>query len=212
MRRAIQFSALAHILVVVMLIIISLRSDRPSFETVVYTVKLMEFPTVTPLKALDVKEQIRETESIKPLPPVDVERIKTREKRVDEEKEKEVEVARRTEPVVEEEEVSGVGGIRVEGKEFEFPYYFEIIQRRLQQNFHNPYSTLGDSKLKTTIFFQITASGNIVNAGVEQSSGYPAFDRAAKRAVLASNPFPDLPDGYESDVLGVHCDFLSASE
>jgi len=212
MRRAIRLSFLAHLLVITLMALISLRSGKPNFETMVYSVKLLEFPAVTSLKALDVKEQVREIEPIKPLPPVEVERIKTREKRVDEEREKEVEVAKKTEPVVEEEGVSGIGGIRVEGKEFEFPYYFAIIQRRLQLNFHNPYSSRGDVKLKATIFFQITASGDIINEGVEHSSGYPAFDRAARRAVLASNPFPELPEGYRSDILGVHCDFLSARE
>jgi TonB family protein len=211
MNRAIGISLITHLLVIALFTVISLRSGTPYIETTVYTVSLMEFPTISSLKALDVTEKVRRTEPIKPLPPIDVEKIKPREKRVDVEEAKEVEVAKRTEPVV-EEEVSEIGGIRVEGKEFEFPHYFEIIKRRLQSNFHNPYTTKGGKRLKATVYFQITDSGAVVNTTVEDPSGFSAFDRAAKRAVLASNPFPRLPEGYSGDILGVHCDFLSARE
>ncbi len=212
MRRAIGISAITHFLVFVALIIVSMRTVRPAIQETIYSVSLMELPSVTTLKAMDVIEQIRPPEKIKPMPPIEVERMKPREKRVDVEEAREVEVAKRTEPQVSEETVTGVGGIRVEGKEFEYPHYFEIIRRRLQANFHNPYSARGDDRLKATIYFQITASGTIVNTRVEETSGFSAFDRAAKRAVLASNPFPELPEGYTGDILGVHCDFLSARE
>jgi TonB family protein len=214
MRRAIGLSFLGHVVVIGILTAISLRSGRVDLETAVYSVSLIEYPTMAPLKALDVKEQIREPERVKPLPPVEVERVKTREKRVDVKEAKEVEVAKKTqpEPAVEGEKGTGVGGIRVAGKEFEYPHYFEIIRRRLQSNFENPYTTRGGEILKATVYFQITASGSIVNTNVERTSGFPAFDQAARRAVLASNPFPRLPDGYSGDILGVHCDFLSARE
>jgi TonB family protein len=212
MRKALAFSFLTHLLVFVLLTVVGLQTGKHVLDATVYTVRLMEFPSVTPLKALDVTDQVRQTERQKPLPPVEVERIKTREKRVDEEKDQEVEIAKRTEPVVEKEEVTGVGGIRVEGKEFEFPYYFEIIRRRLQLNFRNPFTGRDEARLRTTVFFQITSTGSIVNTDVEQPSGFSAFDRAARRAVLASGPFPPLPEGYSGDILGVHCDFLSARE
>ncbi len=212
MRRALAFSFLAHLLVMILLAAAGLRTGEHVLEATVYTVRLMEFPSVTPLKAMDVREQVRQAEPQKPLPPVEVERVKPRQKRVDEEKAQEVEIAKRTEPVSDQEALTGIGGIRIEGKEFEFPHYFEIIRRRLQTNFHNPVTGMGEAKLKATIFFQITATGSIVNTGVEQGSGFSSFDRAAMRAVIASSPFPPLPEGYSGDILGVHCDFLSARE
>jgi TonB family protein len=212
MKRALLLSSLAHVLVCGVLTIIGLRTVRPTVPPSVYTVRLIEYPSVKMLQAQEMPEQLRRTEPVKPLPPVEVERVKTRKERVDPEEAEEVEVARRTEPEVETGNEIGVGGIRVEGKEFEFPYYFEIIRRRLQSNFRNPLGARVDERMSATIFFQITQSGNIVNARVENPSGFSAFDRAAKRAVLASHPFPPLPEGYDGDILGVHCDFLSSPQ
>ena len=212
MRRAILFSSFAHIVAVTLLTLVSLRTSKPDVVNTIYSVRLIQFPEISTLEALDVTKEVRETELMKPMPPVEVKRIKTREKRVDEKEAREVEVVKKTEPLAEKKEIHGVGGLRVEGKEFEYPYYFEIVRRRLQSNFRNPYSRGGGRLLKATIFFQITASGTIINASVELAAGFPAFDRAATRAVLASNPFPELPEEYSGDILGVHCDFMSARE
>jgi TonB family protein len=210
MKRALLLSLLAHVAVGSVLTLISLRTPRRAIETPVYNVRLIEMPSMSTLKALEVRDRVRPSEPVRTLPPVEVARVKTRKEEVEPEEAREVEVARRTEPAVEEAVETGVGGIRVEGEEFEFPYYFEIIRRRLQSNFRNPLGARVDEALRATIYFQITASGNIVNTRVETPSGFSTFDRAAKRAVLASRPFPPLPDGYDGDILGVHCDFLSA--
>jgi len=212
MRTAIGLSLLTHRAFGTMIALISLHSNGAELVGEIYSVRLLEFPTVAELKVPDVIDQVRRTEPVKPMPPVEVERIKARKERVDVKGSRAVEVAKKTGLATKEGRKSGIGGLRVEGKEFGYPYYFEIVRRRLQMNFHNPYVTAGGAIVKTTIFFQITTSGRIINTRVEKTSGYPAFDQAARRAVLASNPFPSLPEPYQGDVLGVHCDFLSARE
>jgi len=212
MKRAIAISSLAHLLILMSMALIGRIPVSPSFESAIYTVNLIEFPSVSSLNALDAPMPARRSEPVEPMPPAEVERIKTREKRVDEGEAREVEVASRTEGKGAGEGVTGGSGIRVEGNGFDYPFYFEIIRRRLQANFYHPGTGRSEEKLKTTVYFQITASGAIVNTRVEYSSGTPVFDQVAKRAVLASNPFPPLPETFGGDLLAVHCDFFSSQD
>jgi TonB family protein len=56
------------------------------------------------------------------------------------------------------------------------------------------------------IYFVVDRSGRISDSAIEKSSGMPAYDQAALRAVLASKP-PPLPNQFGSDELGIHLEF-----
>ena len=96
--------------------------------------------------------------------------------------------------------------IRLDERNFEFPYYLGILQRRIQQHFNVP-RMLGVTQLETVIYFRVTRSGRITNVVVERSSSNPVFDLAAQRALNAADPLPPLPEGYRKSYLGVHFAF-----
>jgi len=75
---------------------------------------------------------------------------------------------------------------------------------RLSANWYRPPATPGAS---CVVRFTVAKSGRILQADVERSSGEAAFDRAALRAVLSSNPLPPLPFEYNDEKLGVHLKF-----
>lgn len=96
--------------------------------------------------------------------------------------------------------------VRLDVKDFEFPYYLGIIQRKIQQHFVVPRMP-GVKPLETIIYFRIDRKGRIHNIVLERTSKHPVFDLTAQRALNSSNPLPPLPDAYEEDFLGVHFAF-----
>jgi TonB family protein len=58
-----------------------------------------------------------------------------------------------------------------------------------------------------TIHFVIARNGTIRDVEITQASGSSTFDRAARRAVIESNPLPPLPFQYTGTELGVHLKF-----
>ena len=60
---------------------------------------------------------------------------------------------------------------------------------------------------RTTIGFKILRNGNVTDAKVILSSGNPAGDRAALRAVEANNPFIPLPAQFPRDTATVEYQF-----
>jgi TonB family protein len=87
---------------------------------------------------------------------------------------------------------------------FPFDYYVTQFLSRLSANWYKPAAPAGTS---CVVRFTITKSGRISDAEVQTPSPYPAFDRAALRAVLSSNPLPPLPFEFNEEKLGVHLRF-----
>ena len=87
---------------------------------------------------------------------------------------------------------------------FPFDYYVTQFLNRLSANWYKPAAPPGTS---CVVRFAITRSGRITDAEVETPSAHAAFDRAALRAVLSSNPLPPLPFEFNEDKLGVHLKF-----
>jgi len=63
-------------------------------------------------------------------------------------------------------------------------------------------SNLRDSKGRTTIIFFIGKDGQYLDAQIVIPSGSPSLDIAALSAIIGSNPFPPLPEGFPSDRVG----------
>lgn len=99
--------------------------------------------------------------------------------------------------------------IRLDDRNFEFPYYLGMMQRKIQRNFNVP-RMLGVTHLETVIYFRVIRSGRITNVVVKRSSSNPVFDLAAQRALNAADPLPPLPEGYGKSYLGVHFAFQYA--
>jgi TonB family protein len=78
-------------------------------------------------------------------------------------------------------------------QEFQFPPYLLIVRDKVERNWNPPPGAKG-SKVK--VMFRILRSGRLGEANLQESSGNFYFDQAAMRAILASSPFPPLPEGF----------------
>ncbi|MXX03765.1 MAG: TonB C-terminal domain-containing protein [Gemmatimonadetes bacterium] len=99
--------------------------------------------------------------------------------------------------------------IRLDERNFEYPYYLGMMQRKIQQHFTVP-RMLGVTQLETVIYFRVVRSGRITGVVMERSSSNAVFDLAAQRALNAADPLPPLPEGYRKSYLGVHFAFQYA--
>jgi TonB family protein len=80
--------------------------------------------------------------------------------------------------------------------EFKFPPYVAIVREKIEQNWNPPASS---KNIKVTVLFKILRSGRVEDPKLKESSGQFYFDQAAIRAILMSNPFPPLPEGFFRD-------------
>jgi TonB family protein len=87
---------------------------------------------------------------------------------------------------------------------FDSPYYLDILFGKIRQEWENPYE--GADKITCTIYFLVGRDGKIMDSAIEKSSGIPAYDQAALRAILAVKA-PPLPNQFGSDELGIHLGF-----
>jgi len=78
-------------------------------------------------------------------------------------------------------------------QDFRFPPYLLIVRDKVERNWNPPPGAKG-AKVKVT--FRILRSGRVGEANLQEPSGNFYFDQAAMRAILASSPFPPLPEGF----------------
>jgi protein TonB len=96
--------------------------------------------------------------------------------------------------------VGGTGGV----DSFPFSYYLNRVVSLIESNWFRPPAT---AVSRCRVRCVIDRSGRLVEAGLEQESQTPTFDRAALRAVYAAVPFPPLPQGFGGNTLTLHLEF-----
>jgi len=101
----------------------------------------------------------------------------------------------------------GLGG-RAGGTDEAFPYayYLNRVLATIEGNWFRPPVS---PETRCRVLCRIDRAGALVQVGIEEPSGAPAFDRAALRSVYASAPFPPLPQGYGGSTLTLHLEFGS---
>ncbi|UCE66197.1 MAG: TonB family protein [Candidatus Zixiibacteriota bacterium] len=99
---------------------------------------------------------------------------------------------------------SEFGSARIDAAGFDSPYYLNIVFSKIRRGWDNPFEGL--DTVHCTIYFVIDRRGRISDSAIENSSGMPAYDQAALRAVLGSKP-PPLPNQFGSEELGIHLEF-----
>ncbi|HVR42846.1 MAG TPA: energy transducer TonB [Thermoanaerobaculia bacterium] len=97
---------------------------------------------------------------------------------------------------------AGVSGL--EGGDFPYTIYVDQMVAKIGSNWFRPQSS---GEPLAQVHFIIDRDGRIREVEIRRSSGIPAFDRAARRAVIESSPLPPLPFGYGGTWLGVHLTF-----
>lgn len=98
---------------------------------------------------------------------------------------------------------TGTQGVRLDIENFEFPYYLDAIQRKIQQNLFSP-RLAGVHRLQTIVYFKIARNGHVYDIKIRFPSGVLLFNNAALRALKTADPLPPLPDGFTEEYLGVH--------
>jgi TonB family protein len=77
--------------------------------------------------------------------------------------------------------------------EFQFPPYLLIVRDKVERNWSPPPGVKG---ARVKVMFRVLRMGRVGEAKLTESSGNFYFDQAAMRAILASSPFPPLPEGF----------------
>jgi TonB family protein len=79
-----------------------------------------------------------------------------------------------------------------------FGWYAEMIRKIIARNWATN-GLAGRQGAPAIVSFTITRDGTVRDVRVAQSSGNPAIDNSAWRAVLSSNPLPALPPQYNEN-------------
>jgi TonB family protein len=88
--------------------------------------------------------------------------------------------------------VTAAGG----AQEFPFLPYVAIVRDKVERNWNPPPGAKGAT---VKVLFTILRSGRVGETRLTVPSGNFYFDQAAMRAILASSPFPPLPEGFFRD-------------
>ncbi len=90
--------------------------------------------------------------------------------------------------------------------DFQFTYYIDRMLALIESRWYKPPVPLGTAARAR---FTILRDGKLKGIALEESSGYPTFDRAILRALYAANPLPPLPPAYLKSSLTVHLRFAN---
>jgi TonB family protein len=91
--------------------------------------------------------------------------------------------------------------------DFQFTYYLDRMLALIESRWFKPPVPLG---VGARARFTILRNGKLKGIALEETSGYPTFDRAVLRALYAANPLPPLPPAYLKSSLTVHLRFTNS--
>lgn len=100
---------------------------------------------------------------------------------------------------------SPFAGATVDNSDFNYPYWFTQAFYKIQTNWQNPVDA--DGEIICVVYFQVLASGRVIETRVDKPSGIPAFDDACVYAVKRSSPFPPFPREFTEEILGITIPF-----
>ena len=85
-----------------------------------------------------------------------------------------------------------------------YAWYVDAVRRKVSENWLKYEVDPGISSARRVyIYFEITRGGSPVNIRVEQSSGIPALDQSAMRALQRIDTFGPLPNDYAGNRVSV---------
>lgn len=98
----------------------------------------------------------------------------------------------------------GAGTVTLNVSDFPFAYYIQIIGRKIQEQWEGR----ALPGRQPEVIFEIARNGQIRRLAVGRSSGNPAYDQIALRAIADANPFPELPKEFTKPTLTVGLQFV----
>ncbi len=101
------------------------------------------------------------------------------------------------------------GGIQFDTKGFDFGRWLKDFYYKVYSNWTIPlaFEALRQSG-QLTLRFDVHRDGSVSGLDLLNSSGLVPYDEAALTAILRSNPFLPLPEGYPDDKMEVKCRFI----
>lgn len=97
---------------------------------------------------------------------------------------------------------------QVDEAAFTYEYYLQIVAGKISEVWMPPAGVTGQGdRTAAVLCFRIMRNGQVASVGIESASVVALFDRSARDAVLAAQPFPPLPPGYGGRWLTVHLRF-----
>lgn len=168
-------------------------------------VKLVALPPAAVTVQVPPTPQVKKPEPPPPKGVTFTEIKKPKKKKVEEKKPVATAPEPRPVPFSEATGSSRFGEAVLDAPDFSAPYYVDLILNQINNHWINPVSS--SYPLSCVIYFKIQRSGKVTDIKVEAGSGISAFDRAALRAVLSSDPLPPLPEEYSGEQLGIHLEF-----
>lgn len=208
---AILFSSIFHIIILAAALLIAYSVRTRVYVPPSYSVKLVDLPAdlsqVQPVMTPEpvappapaVKKPAADKTRTTKLPPQPKRKAAIPKDAMPElkaeEKKKAAPVEEAPQPAGKPQEAVSVAAA---GGEREFPFlpYVAIVRDKVERNWNPPPGAKGST---VKVLFTILRSGRVGEAKLSVSSGNFYFDQAAMRAILASSPFPPLPEGFFRD-------------
>jgi protein TonB len=100
--------------------------------------------------------------------------------------------------------IQGAGAVTLSVSDFPYAWYIQAIHRKIQERWDG---RAIDGR-QPEVIFEIGADGRLRRLVIGKSSGNPAYDQLAMRAVGDANPFPPLPAGFGKSSLTVGLQFI----
>jgi protein TonB len=98
----------------------------------------------------------------------------------------------------------GAGTVTLSVSDFPYAWYLQAVTRKIQERWEG---RAIDGR-QPEIIFAIGRDGQLRRLEVGKTSGNPAYDQLAMRAIRDATPFPNLPDGFEKPTLTVGLQFI----
>jgi len=98
----------------------------------------------------------------------------------------------------------GAGAVTLSVSDFPYAWYIQAIHRKIQERWEG---RAIDGR-QPEVIFEIGGDGRLRRLVIGKSSGNPAYDLLAMRAVGDANPFPPLPEGFGKPTLTVGLQFI----
>jgi TonB family protein len=104
------------------------------------------------------------------------------------------------------EATSQFGALSFDTPDFRYSYYAGEVVKKIAKQWEWV-ENYGYDQLRVLLYFKIRRDGSISDISVRKSSGNNEYDKYALDTIRRAIPFPDLPEGYKDDVLGVYFEF-----
>jgi len=99
---------------------------------------------------------------------------------------------------------TGSGALTLNVTDFPYSYYIRQVAEKIRAQW-NGKAIPGQ---QPAVIFEIRRDGRLNQVGIDKSSGNPAYDQVALRAINDAGPFPPLPDEFKKPTLRIGLQFV----